>query len=332
MKQINEPVKNAVTFSPWTASLKQQKYSDAYLWMIIGQIFQGLNNVAFVNNSSDRTLNIISDWLTVNSQVLIWQMWDRGFVVLDFDGEHEPHIVTDRVRVDTNGKVTGYRYVYYSTTYRFARRSSFDIIKDNLTFIDKIKNGDEYLTTTLGAFGILCGKTMPINAADKDNFLKRLRRTVGIEQEKVQFEIFNSEVDFKQVDFHMKDLALEEKLQNEFKTIAGYFNVPYDLLPVSGQSTYANQLQAIRTFYSNCISPLAEQILDIGRYLVVHSDINVPARLLSFRIDNVPELGDDRTADIEYKQKVAAFCATVLENNLPVDLSGYYKQLEALNE
>lgn len=332
--QINEPVRMVQSYQPWLNAAGGGQYADAYLTMIVQRIFAGLRNVAYVAETDNTFVKTVADFLTKNIQLLTWQLWTTGYVVLspvkhndnvvDFD------IITTPVNKDAQGRVMGYELVYYSDTYRYQRKSDWSVLKPNLDFLNTVKNGDNYLTANLGAFGILCGKTMPINQADKENFLTRLKQRIGISKENFQIEVFNSEVDFKQVDFHIKDLQLAEKIKDEVKLLCAYFNVPYDLIPLSGQSTYANQEQAVKQFYGNCISPLAETGLDIGRYIIAHSKELVPSNRLTFRIDNVPELADDRTAEIEYKRKVAELCKICIDAGLQVNLSEYYKQIETI--
>lgn len=109
---------------------------------------------------------------------------------------------------------------------------------------------------------------------------------------------------------------MPEKVKDEIKVLCAHFGVPYDLIPMSGQSTYANQMAAIVDFYRSCISPLAEQILSLARYIVLKKYVTIPTTAVTFRIDNVAELADDRTAMIDYKLKVADLAKRMTELNI----------------
>ena len=174
------------------------------------------------------------------------------------------------------------------------------------------------MTKTFGAFGILSGSEMGINAADKEELQQQLKERAGTTEAKDQFIISNSPLTFAQIDFKIKELQLPEKVKDEIKVLCAHFGVPYDLIPMSGQSTYANQTAAIVDFYRSCISPLAEQILSLARYIVLKKYVNIPTQAVTFRIDNVAELADDRTAMIDYKLKVADYAAKL--RDLGVDI------------
>ena len=106
--------------------------------------------------------------------------------------------------------------------------------------------------------------------------------------------------------------------------LCGHFGVPYDLIPMSGQSTYANQAAAIVDFYRNCIMPLAEQILSLGRYVIKCKYVTIPTSALTFTIDNVAELADDRTAAVDYKLKVAELAKQM--RDMGMELPEYIKK------
>lgn len=176
-----------------------------------------------------------------------------------------------------------------------------EVIKDHIDRLDRLVNADDYLTQSLGALGILSGTTLGLTPQDKKDFLDGIKRNVGITREQYQFIVMSNPVDFKQVNLPIADLKLSEKVKDELQVIAGQFGVPYDLIPLSGKSTYDNQEQAVVSFYRNCISPLAEMVLDLGRYtLRVRSQELIPSRALTFTLDNVPELKHDRQ-DLEAK-------------------------------
>ena len=313
---INELVKTDV-FSVF-GSLTRRKFSDVFVWTLLTKIFHALHNVAFFVNTeirdekSAQRIQRLIDFVTENADALIYYYYRYGYIVIvpvfgrsgrvvkwripDFG--KEVRINADGVPCDTENKP--YQVVYYSQQYRFERRSDFDVVRENLNAIDTYAGADIYLSETLGAFGILCGKNMPISEADKQSFFERLRNKVGIGRNKMQIVPFNTEVDFKQVNLPIKELALNDKIKEQFQIVAGYFGVPYDLLPLAGNSTYDNQKQAIINFYSSCISPLAEVLLSVLRYAARYEAV-VPSRLLWFRIDNVPELDKERPIDTEYK-------------------------------
>ena len=311
----------AVNF--FSSFINNKKYSDVYYWLVLSRIFRGLQNVCFdvaQDVGSDKVKMQLSDllrFLNANLTALVWQLWNNGYIVLDTDDHGKWYSVPyEKIQTNGNGAVIGHIYVLYSEPYMFLRKTDVALLKDTLGAIDVYKNSDIYLTKTFGAFGILSGSEMGINAADKEELQQQLKERAGTTEAKDQFIISNSPINFSQIDFKIKELQLSDKVKDEIKVVCAHFGVPYDLIPMSGQSTYANQTAAIVDFYRSCISPLAEQILSLARYIVLKKYVTIPTQSITFRIDNVAELADDRTAMIDYKLKVADLAKRMSELNI----------------
>ena len=311
----------AVNF--FSSFVSRKKYSDVYYWLVISRIFRGLQNVCFDVSKevgSDKVKTQLSDllrFLNNNLTALVWQLWNNGFIVLETDKNGKWYSVPfDKIQTNGNGAIINHDYVLYSEPYMFLRKTDVVLLKETLGAIDVYKNSDIYLTKTFGAFGILSGSEMGINAADKEEIQEQLKARAGTTEAKDQFILSNSPINFSQIDFKIKELQLPDKIKDEIKVLCAHFGVPYDLIPMSGQSTYANQTAAIVDFYRSCISPLAEQILSLARYIVLKKYVTIPTTAITFRIDNVAELADDRTAMIDYKLKVADLAKRMSELNI----------------
>jgi hypothetical protein len=311
----------AVNF--FSSFISRKKYSDVYYWLVISRIFRGLQNVCFDVSQevgSDKVKTQLSDllrFLNNNLTALVWQLWNNGFIVLETNQNGKWYLVPfDKIQTNGDGAVIKHDYVLYSEPYMFLRKTDVKLLKETLDALDVYKNSDIYLTKTFGAFGILSGSEMGINAADKEELQQQLKERAGTTEAKDQFIISNSPINFSQIDFKIKELQLPDKVKDEIKVLCAHFGVPYDLIPMSGQSTYANQTAAIVDFYRSCISPLAEQILSLARYIILKKYVTIPTTAVTFRIDNVAELADDRTAMIDYKLKVADLAKRITELNI----------------
>lgn len=321
---VNRPqIMGAIDF--FSAATTRKKYSDTYFWLIASRIFRGLQNVRFMTDPAmggavaEAKLAALLRFVNANLQPMVWQLWQNGMIVLDeMESDKWRLVPYTELRFDGNGAVTNFRYVVYSDVYMYIGKSDIQVVRENMNAIDTYKNSDIYLTKTFGAFGILSGREMGINAADKEELQQELKSRAGTTEAKDQFIITNSALDFHQIDFKIKDLQLPEKIKDEVMTLAGYFGVPYDLLPMSGKSTYANQEQAIVDFYRNCITPLAEVVLSLLRYIVLKKYVVIPTAAVTFGIDNVAELADDKSAKIDYKTKVADLAAKVRDMGMGV--------------
>lgn len=336
--QVNQPAPlSVVGFNPWTNGLHHTIYADMYIWMVIRQILRGMKNVNFFFDNYDTQdtkvqgkMDRLTKYLNTNINVLLFAKWRKGFIVIEKDPVNGGYRLADytRIRMDKDGRVQGHNLVWYSDIYTFQRKGDFEVARALFDDIDIVKNGDDYLTRNLGAFGILAGKGLPINAADKENFLKKIKKNIGISSDRMQFEVFTNDVSFQQVDFHLKELDLQGKLISDIKALAAFFGVPYDLIPFSGQSTYANQKEAVQQLYSNTIKPTAEEILELGRYIIKKdTSLHIPSDHLVFEVQNVPELKDDRNTKIDYNLKVVDFLAKCKEMGLEIDQTQYIDQL-----
>ena len=315
-----------------------KRYSDAYLWLVLNRIFAGLSNVHYyytTDRADSEQLIELARFIEINITNIVWEWWQWGFVVIGFqetkkDGKivKKPYFPKyEALRFDKNRNVVNFPVVYYSPWYIYEASNAFKILQANILNLNAIKNSEDYLTTSLGAIGILSGNGFPINKEDKDEFLSSLKNEYGTTSNKKQIMLMSSDVKFTQMNLPIRDLALSDKVKEEVQLIAGFFNVPYDLIPFAGASTYNNQREAVRQFYANCISPLAEVGLTVGRYMMRRMPTEmVPADRLTFGIDNVTELEDDRTAEIEYKLKVAELIAKMKTAGL--DTAEYENQLK----
>lgn len=273
------------------------QHSDIYLWSIFNTIFRGLDNVQFTAPESNKAL---VSFLTRNIHYLVWQLWSYGYIVIGID-ERNNYYVPDYTTLikDGDGRIVNHKCVYYSNTYRFENRNDFEIIRPILDSIGIYRDAELNLTSNYGAIGIMTGKSLPVNPAQKDEFISEFKSKMGNNSDKTNLLVTSMPLDFSVMDFKVKDLELTEKVKIAYTSLCNYFGVPVDM--IFGQSTYSNQEQAIKNFYSGCIAPLAEAVLACGRYIIRLDTRNLtPTDDLSFRIDNVDGLTDDRIIDNTY--------------------------------
>ena len=96
----------------------------------------------------------------------------------------------------------------------------------------------------------------------------------------------------KQFSFDMGGLDLQGKLDKQYLLLADFFGVPKNILTTDTDSTYENQNAALKRFYTDCIAPLCEVVLEVGRMIIRNSFEIVPSEDLSFTFDNVDCLND----------------------------------------
>lgn len=298
--QVNEkPSFNDYGFYGLSLFGNCNKNVDTYLWTVLQYIFNGLKNVQYTfTNGTDKRLE---DFLTKNLIYMIWLMWNYGYIVVGYDRKNGYYIPNyDKLVKDANGRIKGYECVYYSDKYRFKNKSDFQILKSTLNEMGMYKDGIMNLTNNYGAIGILSGGNLPINPQEKEDFVQNLKSRYGINSDKNNILVTTMPLKFDVMQFPVKELELDQKVKECYTLICNYFQVPVDL--IFGQSTYANAEQALRNFYGNCISPLCEAVLEVGKHLIkMQPNLLIPSDKLSFRIDNVPEILESvRIVDNEY--------------------------------
>lgn len=316
------------------------KYSDAYVWLVLKPIVDALHNVRFFVENVDKTQLLQSyldikkaiDFIDRNITLLWWQGVNKGFYAIGEKNGSYYVLKNDEIRykpdnVSVDEVASGAKYVYYLDKYQLTGKSDFDFLRENLRTIDIFKDGDLNLTASGGAIGMLTGKGLPMNKRDKEIFERELKDTFGIEGRKRQIIVSNLEMDFKQMKLDVKDLQLIEKIREEIKLLCGFFGVPYDLVPFSGASTYANQREAKTYFYRNTLSAIAESLLHVLRKMVINTKHLIPSDRVTFTFDNVPELANDRTSEIAFAESVL----NVIEKarSLNIDTTQYEKLLKS---
>lgn len=324
--QVNMLPSHIVEWGGLFGAATRRKYSDMYLWLVLQTIFDGLKNVKFFADAENDVFEDAARFIDVNSQLIIWQYWNLGYICIGrrVDGSFYVPMLSE-IHKDTDGRIINYDIVLYSEKYMFERKSDIDMIRPSLDAIDTYKNGEINLTEHYGALGILTGKGLPTNPAEKEDFEKDMKSAFGIQREKRQVLLTTLPLDFKQMTLPVGQLELAEKISTELKNLCRYFNVPSDM--VFGGSTFDNQKQATINFYRGCIAPLAETLLKVGRYIIrKDASVLIPSEHLTFKIDNVAELEDDRTSEIEYKAKVVELIARMRE--LDLDTTEYEEQLK----
>lgn len=303
-------------------------WADPYIWSIIQYIFNGLRNVQYTFPQDNK----LTTFLDNNLLNLVWLYWNYGYIVVDVDKKGNYNIPDySKIRKDSNGRVVGYKCVYYSDKYLFEGKTDIQIVRKLLKEISNYKDAIQNLTNNYGAIGILSGGNLPVNPQEKQDFIDNLKSRYGIGSDKNNILVTTMPLNFSVMQFPVSQLELDEKVKEAYTLLCNYFQVPVDL--IFGQATYQNATQAIKNFYSNCISPLAEIVLKVGRYCVKIQTELIPSEKLSFRIDNVPEIIESvRNVDNEYVKQLLENIKQMDElaidsTNLKTELKTYLSSL-----
>lgn len=281
----------------WYNSPIVGKYSDVYFWSIVNKIFNGLKNSKFINLGNSLFVDDLRDFLNREVRHIIWNYWKDGLVIIDTT---EDYFVVDDFKLDKNGEVivpNRREYtVYYGDMYRLKRLSTFRAIANELSMIDKFGSALDFLTSTYGSVCIISGGAMPMTTHDKEDINRQLKTNLGITADKSQFIVSQGkDLSMQQFSFDMKGLDLQGKLDKQYLMLADFFNVPKNILTTDTDSTYENQNAALKRFYTDCIAPLCEVVLEVGKLMIRNSYELVISDDLSFTFDNVDCLNDTKT-------------------------------------
>lgn len=310
-------------------------WASAYWWCVTGTIMECLGNVNYYLNGdySDERVERYCRFAEANIATMWWYYDRYGYIVIGYDKKRRQFYFPTAEQVNgarrTDGTISPEMFdlVYYSPEWLYTRRSPYEVIRVHLENINRTKASEAFLADHYGALIFITSEGTPINPKDREDILSQIHARYGASRDKEQIVLTPKSIDLKTMTFPIKDLEFPERANDELKLIAGYYKVPYDILPLSGASTYANQEQAVRSLYRNCLSPFCEKVLAIGRrFMRDQGTLRIPSERLTFRFDNVPELEDDRTADIEYKLKVAELVAKMKEAGIPANK--YEQQLK----
>ena len=236
------------------------KYSDALLSAIFKKIFKRLNLIDFtVYHSTPLVVGMAKYFLNNELNVAFAELFNNGFLLF-------------LKKKDENGKLTGIKYirkaqatqslnewtydgqeleVFYSDTYEIFGMSDAALLKDTLKAIDNSLNASQTIIKRLGA--VIVGtpeqpaqnpQMVQIDKDTKDQLEKDTQNDYGMLDEQKQFMFLRRPLRLQRIALGGKDLLITENVEMFTKILCDNMDIPYDVMALSGQSTFANQEQA----------------------------------------------------------------------------------------
>lgn len=318
---VNDLDTNArICISDWFGGKKGKlPFSNFYLQLVLNKIYQGLQNVLFYTTDIDYLGNDICNFFDKNCSILIHSYFQNGYicVINDKNGLRLPY--QNELRIDgTTGYIQNRNAIcIYSDYYSINRQTHFSIIKPILKSLDTNSNNSLFASDNLGALGILSSKSIPLSPAGKEELNQHLMK-YGLSEDQFRFILTNQEMSYTPINLPIKDLDFSGKVDKDLKYIAQFFNVPIDM--VFGESSYANQEQAILLFYENCIAPLAEILLKLARTTYVYLDTKLtPSTIVTYKVVGVPQLESSIMKESEEQIKYLELLDKL--NDMGIDVS-----------
>ena len=236
------------------------KYSDALLSAIFKKIFKRLNLIDFtVTHSTPLVVGMTKYFLNNELNVAFAELFNNGFLLF-------------LKKKDENGKLTGIKYIrkaqatqslnewtydgqeleiFYSDTYEIFGMSDAALLKDTLKAIDNSLNASQTVIKRLGA--VIVGtpeqpaqnpQMVQIDKDTKELLEKDTQNDYGMLDEQKQFMFLRRPLRLQRIALGGKDLLITENVEMFTKILCDNMDIPYDVMALSGQSTFANQEQA----------------------------------------------------------------------------------------
>ena len=235
-------------------------YSDALVSAIFKKIFKRLNLIDFtVTHPEPLVVGMAKYFLNNELNVAFAELFNNGFLLF-------------LKKKDANGKLTGIKYIrkaqatqglnewtydgqeleiFYSDTYEIFGMSDAVLLKDTLKAIDNSLSASQTVIKRLGA--VIVGtpeqpaqnpQMVQIDKDTKDLLEKDTQNDYGMLDEQKQFMFLRRPLKLQRIALGGKDLLITENVEMFTKILCDNMDIPYDVMAMSGQSTFANQEQA----------------------------------------------------------------------------------------
>lgn len=289
----------------------KKNFGDLFFYTIIEKIFAGLRNVSWRATDINYTADEIVNFIDANAQLLVHHYWKDGYacIITDKLGLRLPY--ANELRFDSARRIVNRNaVVVYSDPYVLERKTHYMMIMPYLEAINGNCNNSDFVTNNLGLFGILSGKGIPISPAAKDELQATLKKKYGAGDDKFQFIMTNTELDYKPIEIPVDQLKLNENTEFLVKQVCRFFGINPDYL--FGGSTFSNQAEAVRAFYKDVVVPLAETLLQLARSVYIKlNDTGKPSTIITYDLSNVGEFNTtlsencaEKTAYLDYLLKL----------------------------
>ncbi len=239
--------------------LSNYKFADVILYQIIKKITTAMSGVVWTFSGSDN--GVLAFRLKIMFEkkfaMIYKKMFFEGVAVFAVNFENNDLILLEHTeykiingRIEVQNNYADYRiFTLYSDTFMIFGKTDYYTCKDLFIHIDNLLNAISATTENLGAMGILSpestvGVMGKLGNTEKEAIQKDWKENYGLKVGKWSIMISNTPTKFQQITLPIKDLELSTKLKEAIQILAGYLEVPYELIATSADSTYANRFDA----------------------------------------------------------------------------------------
>lgn len=237
--------------------MQRGKYSDAILLGIFKKIFKRFGLVDFVVNSQDiTTISFVNYFLNNQLPQAFAELFNNGYILIEYDKSTGRFKYWQKTEVNQYGNEFKTKdgkelHVFYSDTFKVFGKSDGELLKHTLDGVNDALNAQRTVIKRLGA--VVVGtpeqpsqnpQAVSISDTDKEALEKDIQTDYGMLDDQKQFMFLRRSLKLTRIALGGKDLLITESVEMFTKILCDAMNIPYDIMAMSGQSTYANQEQA----------------------------------------------------------------------------------------
>ena len=296
-KNAVEPVP-ALPSQTWNglwASIANGTYSESMIKMVLAPIFDELKKVVFyVDPAYEVEAKSIATFLNENYTIIYKYFFENGFCalnvdkktgVLTFDNQCTTS-VKNQYEVNLSNPISAKTFEL-----DFFQKSSKSLLADVIENINTGLTAQKAITKILGQFTFFSKekeganeRVVPMTDKEKETFEAKFNTIFSGDNVGSAVSFTNANLKRDTILFPMEKLQIVDNVGFMILIMAGVMNVPYDLIPITGKSTYANQAEAIDYLRTHTVSGIAENILTLGRKVLKQRHPLIPKSALDYKI------------------------------------------------
>lgn len=247
-------------------AMHNRRYADMVLDFVVEQIFNCVDTIDIYQNGN----YIVEDARVANARAIItlhfreifWDMFNKGYFVLLIRGDEFEYMPAKYIsKMGDDGYVTTElegrveARVFYEKRYIAKGRTMAQTCQTTLDYIDNVLNTATTGNAKLGNVTILTPTSNGLGMeVMKDNEKKEIEKLIsesygGLDSQS-NLMLFPNSLTTTTISFDFAKLQILPQFQLGVQNLCSYFNIPYDILPTSGQSTFNNQENAYSMLYA----------------------------------------------------------------------------------
>lgn len=296
-KNTVEPTQTEVEARFWDsafASLGLGAYSDVIMKLCISPIFDELKKVEFysTNPAYEAQTKAIVNFLNTRYSTIYKYLFKKGYCAVKINTEGR--IVFDNFAIinvkNEYEKEINNPLSVMSFDYDFFGQSSLGLLNYIFGDVNTGMTAQRAITKILGQFTIFNKeiqkdneRVVALSDNDRLKFVNKFNMLFSGSNVGTAVDFTNANLKRDTILFPLEKLQIREQTTFSILLIAGTLNVPYDLIPITGKSTYANQDSAREYLRNNTVSGIAENMLELGKKILGAKSKLIPKSAIDFR-------------------------------------------------